>query len=155
MDTLRDALASTDIEIFVRDHAVEPISCDGFRERHGKWCNSIVEFLADAVVQNTSFGRAAKLVAVYLKSMVVVGPHSTSNLARVAHPPIDRILLRGLTKIPGLPQHAKNTFRSTNWTTLSAEDYYPLIELIRESVPEIDPFWRLEQYWTVTQESEV
>jgi len=151
VDNLRDALQSTDIAHFVRKHVTDRIDANGFAIRHGKWCDNIVEFLLDAGIQNVSFGRAAKLVAVYLKSMVVVGPYANSSLAQVAHPPIDRLLLQALSRLEDLPREARRIFRTTNWTDLKREEYYALIERIRVSVPDLNPFWHLERYWTVTQ----
>src|SRR6476646_5584451 len=36
---------------------------------------------------SASYGRAAKLIAVYLKSMVVIGPDTGSDFAKIIHPP--------------------------------------------------------------------
>ena len=47
-------------------------------------------------VEDVTFGKAAKLLAIYLKSMIIVGGHHESPFARVAAPPIDEILLRRL-----------------------------------------------------------
>ncbi len=58
IDNLRDALELTDIRTFLEGRVAEPISSEQF-----------MDGLTEAGVQNVSFGRAAKLVAVYLKSM--------------------------------------------------------------------------------------
>ena len=154
VEKLRDALQSTDIKAFVRDQANDEISEPDFLKRHRIWCDAILERLRCAGVLDPRFGRAAKLVAVYLKTMIVVGPHMDSTLARVAHPPIDRILLKGLAKCPNVPSAARDKFRTTNWTCLQGDEYYRLIRQIKDSVPDIIPFWRLERYWTVTQDPE-
>lgn len=153
-DNLRDALQSTDIVSFVREHATDQIDADGFAVRHCEWCGRITEFLIDAGVQNVSFGRAAKLVAVYLKSMVVVGPHAGTTLAQVAHPPIDRLLLQALSRLDDVPTKARRVFRTTNWTDLDRVGYYALVDQIRASVPDVSPFWHLEKHWKVTQEAD-
>src|SRR5947208_1193699 len=70
---LREALERTDIEAFVRDHAEDPINAEEFYARHRSWCDTIVEFLGLSGIKSVTFGRAAKLVAVYLKSMIVIG----------------------------------------------------------------------------------
>ncbi len=72
-----------------------------------------------------TFGRAAKLVAVYLKAMVVVGQIVQTTLARVAHPPIDRMLLRNLARLGGPLRDAKLVFSMTNWTKLSRRNTIP------------------------------
>src|SRR5436305_14124969 len=81
VDTLRKALNSSEIVEFVRNHVTDKIDSDAFDSRHCSWCEGIVQFLLEARVANVTFGRAAKLVAVYLKSMVVIGPFSDSDLA--------------------------------------------------------------------------
>lgn len=151
VDKHRDALEQCGLVEYIRDHVSCEMDQASFAKRHREWCESIVNFLEDAGIQKVTFGRAAKLVAIYIKSMVVVGPHSNTSFARVAHPPIDRILLQKLARISKLPRKARKTFRTTNWTHLDRNHYYALIKDIRKSVRKLDPFWRLERYWTVTQ----
>ena len=85
--------------------------------------------------------------------MIVVGLHSESDLARVAHPPIDSYLLKGKNRRGGLandkdlPKQLRDKCRAINWTELTEDKYYSLIKAIRRSVPVIDPFWGLERYW--------
>lgn len=151
VDNLRDALQSTDIARFARDHATDFIDGAAFSNRHRTWCERISEYLFDAGVQNVSFGRAAKLVAVYLKSMIVIGPHANTALADVAHPPVDRLLLQALSRLESVPQEVRRTFRTTNWTELDDARYYELIDLIQTSVPNVRPFWHIEEHWLPTQ----
>ena len=154
VEKLRAALESTDIKTFVQQQANVEISEDEFLELHHKWCEAILKHLSGVDVLDPRFGRAAKLVAVYLKVMIVVGPYDESPLARVAHPPIDRILLKGLAKCTDIPPAAQEIFRTTNWTSLKPEEYDALIIQIKDCVPDIVPFWHLERYWTVTQDPE-
>lgn len=151
VDNLRKALESSEIVAFVRNHVTDKIDSDAFASKHCSWCEGIVQFLLEAGVTNVTFGRAAKLVAVYLKSMVVIGPFADSALARVAHPPIDRILLQNLSRADGLEAGVRRTLRKTTWTALDRVAYYALVEMIRESLPDLEPFWKLEEYWTVTE----
>jgi hypothetical protein len=154
VDNLRAALEHSDVVRFIRDHGGDEINADAFAAKHRIWCDSIVEYLTRAGVQNVKFGRAAKLVAVYIKSMVVIGPLAGSSLARVAHPPIDRILLQNLSRIQISDASVRTKFRTTNWTDLDCHQYYALIEMIRKSFPDLGEFWRLEEHWTVTQASD-
>jgi hypothetical protein len=155
VDKLRDALESSGVMVFVRDHAAAELDAATYAAHHAEWCDKIIESLKHAGVPETtvSFGRAAKLVAVYIKSMVVVGPLAQTALARVAHPPIDRIILRNLSEEPHLPSHVKKKFRETNWTTLDQSEYDSLIRMIQNHVSGLEPFWLLEEYWTVTKNS--
>ena len=154
VDKLREALQCSGLIEFIRDQAASQIDAATFATHHNKWCEKIIEILKHSGVENVTFGRAAKLVAVYIKSMVVVGPHTQTSLARVAHPPIDRILLQNLSHLRQLPRDTRKVFRTTTWTDLSRDQYYALIRLILHSVPNVDPFWRLEEYWTVTQDAD-
>jgi hypothetical protein len=105
-----------------------------------------VAYLQGRVVKDPTFGRAAKLVAVYLKSMVVLAAPE-SGLAHVAHPPIDRILLQNLARQRGLPkQHTR-----TPWTKLDEEQYQALIACLQSYMHPNEPFWKLEEFWTVTE----
>src|SRR5690606_30898398 len=79
-----------------------------------------------------------ELVAVYLKSMVVVGPSPDSKLAAVAHPPIDRILLQNLAAAHGRGPHFKK-WRLTAWTSLSEAEYYSLIADLRDVLATGEP----------------
>ena len=128
-----------------------------FDKLHREWCEQVVCYFGkngvSANINNRAakmYGRAAKLVGVYLKCMVVIGPSAKTQLAHVAHPPIDSNLLKELAKVPGISPKAKKTFSDTRWTDLDFDGYDNLIETIRaeEKLQEdIDPFWRLERYW--------
>jgi hypothetical protein len=67
---LRDVLEQSGVIVFAKaNHA--PIDQASFDELHRAWCRSIIAHLASRHVRAT-FGRAAKLVAIYLKSMVIL-----------------------------------------------------------------------------------
>lgn len=100
-----------------------------FDSFHKKTCNIIIKDL------NTTYGRAAKIVAIYIKTTVVLRDNGTSPLANKAHPPIDKILLGNL-KIKG------------SWTKLNEEEYFTIINNLRNEYPQYkDCFWKIEKYW--------
>jgi hypothetical protein len=152
VENLRDALESTTIRAFLLEPASLEIDAQSFETCHRKWCNTIVKFLSGRGIEKATFGRAAKLIAVYLKAMVVIGVHSQSRLAAVAHPPIDRVLLQNLASSPEIESPHKSKWRATTWTTLDERSYYELISELRSVVPDGEPLWKLEQYWTVTND---
>lgn len=123
-----------------------------FDTRHRQWCSAICRLLEEQGVSDATYGRAAKLVAVYLKSMVVLGSASESRLAAVAHPPIDRILLQQLSRSDAIESQDKKSWRKTNWTELGEEQYYELIEQLRVCLKPGQPFWMLEEYWSPTSD---
>jgi hypothetical protein len=148
---LRAALESTDIRRFVQKPDALDADDAAFEGHHRRWCTALMKRLQNDRVANVSYGRVAKLIAVYLKAMIVVGPHARSSLARVAHPPIDRILLRNLASVSANSQHQAK-WRATNWTTLNERSYYVLIGELRGLLAKHDPFWEIERYWTVTDD---
>ncbi|MCB1582564.1 MAG: hypothetical protein KDI92_05815 [Xanthomonadales bacterium] len=141
---LQDALEESDIEEFTESKQL----VNDFDTSHKLWCNSICDYLIGKGVQNVSYGRAAKLVAVYLKGMVVIEDLS-SDLARIIHPPIDRILLQNLSNKNEVSLENKKLFKSSNWTQLIQSEYFVLVSALREVISD-EPFWKIEEYWTVT-----
>jgi hypothetical protein len=148
VEMLRDALEASGIEGFVLDPNSLATDEMAFDRHHRDWCRAIMGFLSEKKLANVTFGRAAKLVAVYLKSMIILGSGATSSLAAVAHPPIDRILLRNLAS-SDIKSSYKPRWRTTNWTTLDEPSYYALISQLKGVLARGEPFWKLEQYWTV------
>jgi hypothetical protein len=82
----------------------------------------------------TSYGRAAKIIAIYVKTAHILVDHS-SALSRVAHPPIDSILLKNLG------------IKNEKWTELEEKRYFELIEEFRSKLGD-QPFWKLEYAWS-------
>lgn len=152
VENLRDALEATGIRAFLE--RPESLQVDGsiFETHHREWCTQIVEFLEERGVQNATFGRAAKLVAIYLKAMVVTGPHAETNLAAVAHPPIDRLLLQNLAASTNVQSSQKEGWSKIAWTRLEENEYYELIDQLRSTRVSGQPWWTLEEHWTVTNE---
>ena len=145
--TLQRALEACGVQEFVRSRRNLRSSAQAFERHHRRWCSRIVTFLRRRGIAGATYGRAAKLVAIYLKSMVVLGPDSDSPLGRVIHPPIDRRLLTNLLSMAPKHEHLRR-WRQTAWTKLDAEHYYALIADLRKAIPAGQPFWTLEQHWT-------
>lgn len=145
---LSKALADSGVRDFLKaeeKHAT--VTEEGFLALHVKWCNSAQESLKNQKIENIEYGRIAKLIAIYIKSMIVNGPGHTSELANVAHPPIDSFLLKELAKRPDVKDVAtKKLWRSVTWTTLKDVEYYSLIETLK-ALDDAKPFWMLEKYW--------
>jgi len=146
---LRDALDNCGICEFLRQPAFTEITIENFEILHKRWCNLIFEFLRDRRIPAVSYGRAAKLVAIYLKTMVIIGGSAYTNLGRCAHPPIDRILLRTLAEETRFPQALPAELRRLNWTELDQTRYYELITKLRSIIEPEMPFWMIEEYWTI------
>jgi hypothetical protein len=150
VDVLRDALEQSGVVEFARAN-IRILDREGFDNEHRGWCRSIVKFLQCRDV-SASFGRAAKLIAIYLKTMIILDGNIETECVRVIHPPIDGILLRNLYKASDVQSPHKATWKSLKWTALGEREYYGLIEQLRMCTKASEPFWTLERYWTVTED---
>lgn len=140
---LRDALDQSGVVLFAK----KPSNLRRFNEQHRVWCRSISDFLESRGVSGATYGRAAKLVNVYLKSMITI-QDSSSPAANIIHPPIDRILIQNLSKKPELADGAKAMLTKLNWTEIDEDSYFELIKFLRQLNGD-RPFWMIEEYWTV------
>jgi hypothetical protein len=151
---LKDALEASELPLVVQDPAQWPICGDQFDRFHHLYCSRIVNRLTTAGVAMATYGRAAKLVAIYLKSMIVVSEHTQSVFAAIIHPPIDRTVLQNLARDPRFNQGFRHQWRNLSWTTLSEGDYFALITQLRQNGLDKPAFWMLERYWDPTGDSE-
>jgi hypothetical protein len=150
---LRKALEGCGVVAFLACGNLEAVDEAAFENHHRSWCRAIMACLIDLGVPNVTFGRAAKLIAIYLKSIVVLGSGCGSRLSQIAHPPIDGILLANIAVCPSIDSPHKAEWAKVRWTKLDEAPYYRLIGQLRAAlVPADAPFWMLEQYWTVTDE---
>ncbi len=109
-----------------------------FEKEHKKCIEIIRECLKKS---NCTYGQAAKIIAIYLKTAVVIPNRGEDNLSRIIHPPIDRILLNKLK--------LKNANDKTpNWTELDEPEYLKIINDIRNILGDL-PMWKIEKYWHV------
>jgi hypothetical protein len=154
VEHLCQALNSSGLRKFLAKCDTKSVDETAFDRHHGKWCRAIVRYLRNAGIKpkHVTFGRAAKLVAVYLKSMIVLGPGFGSALCRVAHPPIDSILLFNLTRSPEVVSPHKHEWAALRWTSLEEPGYYRLIKQLRDILAPGEPFWMLERFWKFTDE---
>ncbi len=103
-----------------------------FDDFHKEAANKLILGLQKHAI--TSYGRAAKIIAIYIKTVhIIASPDSA--LSQVAHPPIDEILLKNL----GL--------KNRKWTKLEETHYFELIQEFRAKLGD-QPFWKLEYAWS-------
>jgi len=136
-ENIRKAIEQTELQnLFFRKDINSPEQFDKF---HKETCDKLItEFRKQGMVP--SYGRAAKIVAIYIKTVIVIPEKGKSKLSKIAHPPIDRILLHNLdSKYPELK------LKSRNWTTLNKVEYFKLIKKFREDFG--DCFWKIEVNW--------
>ena len=151
--TLREALEACGVVEFLGSVDAEAIDdAEQFADLHRRWCRSIVASLQEKGVANPTFGLAAQLIGVYLKSVVVLGARSATALASLAHPPVDGILLSNISSSSQITSGHKKAWAKVKWTQLDEERYYQLITQFRDCLAVREPFWMLERFWTVTDE---
>jgi len=142
-----EALEASGIREFLGPKAPPKVDREAFKRAHRKWCTSICRSWKRMGLAGITYGRAAKLVALYLKAMIVTGGHSHTSLSAEAHPPVDRILLQALARKLKHPQPLRAHWRTVAWTKLDAKGYYTLIDQLRGTLEAKQPFWKLEADW--------
>lgn len=131
-----------------------PTTADAVDARLDEWTMEVLDCLRAATSNQQTqpkYGRAAKLVAVYLKAMVVTGGHADTNFGKLLHPPIDSNLLKALKVAsppnqPNLKEAVGRALR-TGWSNLERGDYLSLVRALRDSGLDNPAFWYLERYW--------
>ena len=120
-------------------------SAKDFEEFHRDCAHEIINSFDELKVANATYGRAAKIIAIYLKTASIIPLEGQGNFSQLIHPPIDRILLTNLSR--------KNKIKKLcerGWTSLNENEYWTLCERI-----ELEGFalnWKLEEYWHPEQE---
>ena len=132
----------------LRQFAESTESCtkEKFDENHSMWADQLIEGFQTEGIENVSYGRAAKIISIYLKTSVVLPNKAACNRSEIIHAPIDNILLTALAEAK--PKFKKE-FR-LKWTLLKKEDYWKLINDIESAGEPIN--WRLEKYWRPEQD---
>lgn len=134
-----------------------PPTVEEFDKQHADWCNALQchfkqEKDKDGNYIDLTYGRAAKLVNVYLKALFLsdFGRQTPTNeseaelLSRTnyIHPPIDRVVLRGLANAD--PKRWR-VYRNAAWTQFDRMQYCEVIESIKETNK--NGLWRVEEHW--------
>ena len=84
--------------------------------------------------RNKSFGIGAKVISIYVKTADVIPNRGLSAISKVAFPPVDSYLLKGLK------------IKVKAWSGLDKEGFMNLINDL-EKVNDNKPFWKLESNW--------
>lgn len=125
-----------------------PLTAVAFDALHRIWCRALLGRLVSAGISKATYGRAVKVIAIYLKSRIVLGGHQDTSFARVIHPPIDHILLQGLAgHVRARDRPLANRLRTTTWTSLDEASYDDLIARLRGAGFDEPAFWCIESFW--------
>ncbi|AUD05945.1 hypothetical protein [Spirosoma pollinicola] len=135
---IKYAIEQSSLQRFAQDD--NEVSVEQFATLHQRWAEQIISALKAEGVQTVTYGRASKLISIYLKTSVILCNKGQCYRSSSIHPPIDGILLRSLSILPGL-----SDLKSIKWTLLEKDDYWKLAERLRNHFGSFD--WRLEYYW--------
>ncbi len=125
-----------------------------FDEWHKRKCRAIMAYLEPIVPKReastkktyknggnrVTYGRAAKIIAVYLKTAVILPEGPTGSRSNAIHPPIDAILLKNAAKVPGFKDLANE-----KWTQFDEDRYFKVLERLKTL--STGPLWQVEYFW--------
>jgi hypothetical protein len=133
------AIEATDL---MRIDELNILTTEKYDAFHRICCNQIRRYFKSEFDIDVNYGRAAKIIAIYLKTSVIIRNSGEGILATIIHPPIDRILLTNLHK-----ENPSLGFDKINWTALEEVPYFDLIVKLRTL--KYEKFWELEEYWSI------
>jgi len=140
-DKIKFAIEATGLKGLIKEKCPTSIKdFDNFLRKTGR---TIIRELNKKGI-DTTYGRAAKIIAVYIKTAIVIRDSGKSILAKIAHPPIDNILLSNLNKT-----NKSLGISGLKWTLLTEKEYFELIAKLRTL--NLKYFWELEKHWTPVQ----
>lgn len=99
--------------------------------------------------KNPTFGRAAKIVSVYMKTYYLMCDARVETSASVIYPPIDDILIKGIIEYVRATSSVDPSviaeLKKIRWTKLDETGYRRLHQLVL-SIP-LEFNWTLERFW--------
>jgi len=107
---------------------------------HKTCSQQIINSLVEQGIENASYGRAAKIISIYLKTTIILCNQGSCEKSEVIHPPIDDILLKSIIKKKGL-----SNLSGIRWTQLDESKYWTLVSELKKHFPNFN--WKLEEYW--------
>jgi hypothetical protein len=136
--------------------------CMNFDEYFTNVCNKYIESINGNYELETdiSFGKAAKAVSVYFKTMIVCGGNAESTFGEKLYPPIDRVLIESIWKnkqeffygnedlINRFKYASRNNDKVKSWSQLSQDEYQELVKILKEA-NNSGPLWKIEEYWSL------
>ncbi|MFA6150254.1 MAG: hypothetical protein WC716_02960 [Chitinophagaceae bacterium] len=136
---VKNAIDSSGLRKFAG--SLKECSQNKFDKLHRDWASQIIKSLEASKAKGVSYGRAAKIISIYLKTSVVLVSKGLCQKSTVIHPPIDAILLGNL--LSELPQ--LTYLKGVKWTQLDEEKYWELVARLRKDLGRFD--WKVEFYW--------
>jgi len=139
---IKEAIDKSGLKQFVEDEL--NVSADEFKSYHLRWARSLINTFEERDVRTCTYGRAAKIISIYLKTAVIISNQGSCSRSKFIHPPVDGILLKNLSKLEGLKD-----LGTKRWTQFSDIEYWGLVDRLNNHFKRFD--WTLEFYWSPEQ----
>lgn len=139
---IKHAIEESDLRCF--SESLDECNQTYFDEFHRKCAKQIIESFGKNNILCT-YGRASKIIAIYLKTSIIIRHDDQNARSYYIHTPIDSILLKAIDKKFNL-----NEFKNIRWTTLDEASYWELIDKLKSKNLPIN--WTLEEYWSPSED---
>jgi len=135
---IKEAIEDTRLKKFIINKRLW--NSKSFDKFHRECCHSIIRCLKNKRIK-TTYGRASKIVAIYIKTAIIIPSLGKNSLAKIAHPPLDNILLTNLHK-----KYKNLKLNNEKWTHWTESEYFEIIKKLRTL--QLNKFWEIEKYWS-------
>ncbi|KAB7730234.1 hypothetical protein F5984_13760 [Rudanella paleaurantiibacter] len=140
--TIKAAIENSELRQYAENGLSDRESFNAF---HRRCANDLIHHLSREVGREATYGRAAKIISIYLKTSVILTNKAGCERSKFIHPPIDRILLRRIA------EHTKiRKYQKMNWTRLDEVSYWKLVDELSNLFGKFD--WSLEEFWSPERE---
>lgn len=136
---IKNIIESSNLKQFAEDNL--NYTREAYKQFHIECSEQLmIDFGNISVNQELSYGRAAKIIAIYLKTSVILCGNGECSKSKIIHPPIDNILLIQLSN------NGLGNLKKIKWTQLNKKKYWSVASQIEDYFGKLD--WTLEKYWS-------
>jgi hypothetical protein len=144
-EVIIEAINSSGLKDIIDRPRSRPASEARFKIWHHKIAKKLIDSLGAKPA--TDFGRVAKIIAIYLKTAVLL-PEGNIPFTQIMYPPIDSSLLNNLSqKMKGKDKFFSKYLSQIRWTKMNKIDHNELIKSIKAHKLHKPAFWMLEVNW--------
>lgn len=87
---IKKAIEASDLREYAENDSSDE---SDFKNFHSECAKQLIDFLENNLNREVTYGRASKIISVYLKTSVIMFNKGECIKSKFIHPPIDRILL--------------------------------------------------------------
>ena len=142
VEILKEILNNIEVRQAIDEFLKNEVNNDSFENFHRNFANCIITKFNNKKITIT-YGRAAKIIAIYFKTTIIITEKGEGKFSNYIHPPIDKYLLRNLSKHFNMPR-----WKYLKWTKLNEQEYWQLIREIKQMDLQVN--WKLEEFWNIT-----